>query len=51
MIVKKLQQLNLKTPIAIIGAGLTGKSCFDLLNNANIKCTVLDESNNINKLF
>lgn len=40
----RLQQLNLVKPIAIVGAGVTGRSAFDLLQSAQIDCVVLDES-------
>ncbi|MPV86271.1 UDP-N-acetylmuramoyl-L-alanine--D-glutamate ligase [Ostreibacterium oceani] len=40
---EKLKQLMLPEPVAIIGAGLTGKSCFNLLSAVGIQCQVFDE--------
>ncbi|MBS9782172.1 MAG: UDP-N-acetylmuramoyl-L-alanine--D-glutamate ligase, partial [Gammaproteobacteria bacterium] len=51
MIKEKLKQLNLATPIAVIGAGITGKSCFDLLCLADLDCVVFDESDTVSKHF
>ncbi|PID66968.1 MAG: hypothetical protein CR975_00250 [Gammaproteobacteria bacterium] len=51
MIKNKLKQLNLAQPIAIIGAGVTGKSCFDLLRLASIDCHVFDESRQLPRAF
>ncbi len=51
MIKEKLKKLNLATPIAVIGAGITGKSCFDLLRVADLDCVVFDESNKLSKHF
>lgn len=51
MLNHQLKQLNLPQPIAIIGAGLTGKSCFDLLHSADIACLVFDEGDNVLQTF
>ena len=48
---ERLKKLNLPTPVAIIGAGLTGKSFFDLLQIAGIDCHVFDESLTLPKAF
>ncbi len=51
MLVDKLKQLNINAPVAIIGAGVTGKSCFDLLGLANLACQVFDEGKTVSKHF
>lgn len=51
MLNNKLKQLKLARPIAIIGAGVTGKSCFDLLQNAEIEATVFDERDSVSAQF
>ncbi len=51
MLKNKLKQLNLAQPIAIIGAGVTGKSCFDLLQLVNMDCQVFDENQTVSKYF
>ncbi len=51
MMKNKLKQLNLAQPIAVIGAGVTGKSCFDLLQVADLDCVVFDESDTVSKHF
>lgn len=51
MLKDKLKQLALPQPIAVIGAGVTGKSCFDLLQSAGIACCVFDESDSVPKHF
>ncbi|PID62187.1 MAG: UDP-N-acetylmuramoyl-L-alanine--D-glutamate ligase [Gammaproteobacteria bacterium] len=48
---QKLNNLNLPQPIAIIGAGVTGKSCFDLLQNAGIAGRVFDERDSVSAHF
>lgn len=50
-VVDKLKALNLATPIAIIGGGVTGKSCFDLLQAADLKCRVFDERSELPQPF
>lgn len=51
MLTNQLKQLALAQPIAVIGAGLTGKSCFDLLQSADIDCRVFDERDSVSKHF
>lgn len=46
-----LEQLSLDTPVAIIGAGVTGLSCFHLLNNAAVACDVFDERETLPSAF
>lgn len=48
--IKKLQQLGLAEPIAIIGAGVTGYSFFNLLRAAGINATVLEESSSVSEV-
>lgn len=43
-VIKRLQQLDIKAPIAIVGAGVTGWSFFNLLQQAGIEATVLEEN-------
>ncbi len=51
LIEKRLQTLALPAPAAIIGAGVTGKSCFELLQSAGVTCRVFDESDTIPECF
>lgn len=50
-VIDKLRQLKLAEPIAIIGAGVTGKSCADLLATADIDYHVFDESDSVPDSF
>ncbi len=51
MLNQKLNNLNLPQPIAIIGAGVTGKSCFNLLQKAGIASRVFDERDSVSAHF
>lgn len=51
MLTARLIQLQLPEPIAIVGAGVTGRSCFDLLQSAQLDCRVFDERGGIPKAF
>lgn len=48
---EKLKQLKLPAPVAVIGGGVTGKSCFNLLQKAGIDCTVFDERAHVAEPF
>ncbi|MBS9778258.1 MAG: UDP-N-acetylmuramoyl-L-alanine--D-glutamate ligase [Gammaproteobacteria bacterium] len=48
---KRLQELNIPQPVAIIGAGLTGMSCYRLLQMADIECQVFDERASVPEAF
>lgn len=42
---------ELHEPIAIIGAGVTGKSCFDLLCSKGMMATIFDEGDSVSQHF
>lgn len=48
---QRLQELNMPSPVAIIGAGLTGMSCFELLHSVDIECQVFDERDTLPSSF
>lgn len=48
---EKVRQLKLPEPLAIIGGGVTGLSCFDLLTDAGLACRVFDEGSELPKAF
>lgn len=45
----KIKQLSLPEPIAIIGGGVTGVSCFDFLTAAGLTCQIFDERSELPK--
>ncbi len=47
----RLKQLQLPEPIAVIGGGVTGLSCFNVLRLAGIDCHIFDESDSVPPLF
>ncbi len=47
MVIEKLKALKLDEPIAVIGAGVTGKSCADLLEKAEIDYRIFDENSTV----
>lgn len=51
LITTRLQQLDLPQPVAVIGAGVTGRSGFDVLQLAGIACQVFDESASLPQAF
>lgn len=51
MLSERLKDENLAQPVAIIGAGVTGKSYFDLLQPAGITCRVFDEGGKVPPTF
>lgn len=51
MLIQRLKKLALPEPIAIIGGGVTGLSCFNLLQSAGIACRVFDERDSVPDAF